>query len=227
MKKLLIAVLLLGAGCATTKVAPNRTEIAKLGEAEVRAVTHAPAPFVLASAGKVAAGSLFGIIGGAVAGASMQRAGEEMIATYAVPDPAIAVRERLAGALAEQFGLRVTPDTAPMGDSAAELRAKFGGDAAVLDTHTLGWQLIYYPADWTHHYLVYAARARLLRLRDGKVLWENRCVRKMPDPKESRRKVDDYRADNGALLKQKAQEAADGCAEELIAHLQGKTVATR
>jgi hypothetical protein len=50
-----------------------------------------------------------------------------------------------------------------------------------LDTHTLGWQLIDYPADWTHQYLVYAARARLLRLRDGKVLWENRCFRKMPE----------------------------------------------
>lgn len=222
MKKLLIAVLLLGAGCATTKVAPNRAEIAKLQD--VRAVTYAPAPFVLASAGKIAAGSLFGMIGGAVAAGSMQRAGEEMIATYAVPDPAVAVRERLAAALADQFNLQATPDTAPAGDSPAVLRSKFGGDAAVLDTHTLGWQLIYYPADWTHHYLVYVARARLLRLRDGKVLWENRCFRKMPDPRESRRKVDDYRADNGALLKQKAQEAADGCAEELIAHLQGSPV---
>ena len=194
MKKLAIAVLLFGTGCATTTVAPNRTEIAKLQD--VRAITYTPAPFVLASAGKIAAGSLFGMVGGAVAGASMQRAGEELISTYAVPDPA--------------------------DDSAAVLRTKFGGDAAVLDTQTANWQLLYYPSDWGHHYLYYAARARLLRLRDGKVLWQNYCVRQLRDPKESRRKVDDYRADNGALLKQKAQEAADGCAEELIAHLQGR-----
>jgi hypothetical protein len=216
MKRFIIAVLLLGTGCATTKIAPNRAEIAKLQD--VRAVTHEPAPFVLASAGKIAAGSLFGMIGGAVAGASMQKAGEELIATYAVPDPAIAVREKLAAALAEQFNLQSTPDTAPS-DMTAHLQTKFGRDAAVLDTHTANWQLIYYPSDWTHHYLLYAARARLVRLRDGKVLWQNYCVRQLRDPKESRRKVDDYRADDGALLKQRAQEAADGCAAELIAHL--------
>jgi hypothetical protein len=225
MKKLLIAVLLFGVGCATTTIAPNRTEIAKLQD--VRALTYTPAPFVLASAGKIAAGSLFGMIGGAVAAGSMQRAGQEMIATHAVPDPAIAVRERLAAALSEQFNLQATSDTAPAADSAAALRTSFGGDASVLDTQTTNWQLLYYPADWGHHYLLYAARARLLRLRDGKVLWQNYCVRQLRDPKESRRKVDDYRADNGALLKQKAQEAADGCAEELIAHLRGGTVAAR
>jgi hypothetical protein len=221
MKKFAVAVLLLATGCATTTVAPKRAEIEKLKDAEVRAVTFAPAPFVLASAGKAAAGGLFGMIGGAVAGASMQRAGEEMIDTYAVPDPAIAVRERLAGALTDEFGLRLTTDTAPAGDTAAELKAKFG-DATVLDTQTIGWQLVYYGSDWTHHYLVYAGRGRLLRLSDRKVLWEDRCFIRLPDPKGSRRKVDDYRANNGELLKQKAQEAADACANELIAHLRGR-----
>jgi hypothetical protein len=227
MKKIVIIALLLATGCATsTAVAPNRGEIAKLGEADVRAVTHAPAPFVLASAGKIAAGSLFGIVGGAVAANSMQKAGQDLISTYAVADPAIAVREKLEGSFAEQFGLRATPDTPPAVDSLPELKAKFG-EAAVLDTRTLGWQLIYYPADWGHHYLVYAGRARLLRLSDGKVLWESRCLRKMPDPKERRHTVDDYKANDGELLKQRAQEAAAGCAEELIAHLQGRTVAAR
>ncbi|HVG23583.1 MAG TPA: hypothetical protein VND45_05470 [Thermoanaerobaculia bacterium] len=225
MKKLCIALLLFGTACATTTVTPNRGEIEKLQD--VRAVTYAPAPFVLASAGKAAAGGLFGMIGGAVAASSMQRAGEELIATYDVPDPAVTVRERLAAALTQQFGPGATADTAPTGDSLAELRGKFGREAAVLDTNTANWQLLYYPSDWSHHYLYYAARARLVRLSDGKVLWQNYCVRQLRDPKESRRQVDDYRADNGALLKQKAQEAADGCAEELIAHLQGRAVAAR
>lgn len=218
MKKFVIAVLLLATtGCATSKIAPNRAEIAKLQN--VHAVTYEPAPFVLASAGKVAAGSLFGMIGGAVAGASMQKAGEELIATYRVPDPAIVVRERLATALAEQFQLQATPDTPPATDTTAHLQAKFGKEGAILDTRTANWQLLYYPSDWSHHFLYYAARARLVRLRDGKVLWQNYCVRQLRDPKESRRQVDAYRADDGALLKQKAQEAAEGCAEELIAHL--------
>lgn len=221
MKKLAIAALLLGTACATSTVAPKRAEIEKLKDAEVRAVTFPPAPFVLASAGKAAAGGLFGMIGGAVAANSMQRAGEELIDTYDVPDPALSVRERLASALTEGFGVRVAPDTAPAGDTPGELKAKFG-DATVLDTQTIGWQLVYYGSDWTHHYLVYAGHARLLRLSDRKVLWENRCFVRLPDPKGSRRQVDDYRANNGELLKQKAEEAANTCANELIAHLRGR-----
>jgi hypothetical protein len=211
---------LIVAGCATTGgVAPNRAEIAKLKDsAEIRAVTYTPAPFVLMSAGKVATGSLFGIVGGAVAANSMQKAGQALIAEYSVADPAAGIRDRLAGAMESHFGLRATAAEAPATDAIPDLKTKFG-DGAVLDTRTLGWQLIYYPSDWSHHYLVYAGRGRLLRLSDGKVLWEGKCFRKLPDEKGSRKTVDDYRANDGALLKQKVQEAADGCATELLAQL--------
>ncbi|MEK6374270.1 MAG: hypothetical protein AABO58_16405 [Acidobacteriota bacterium] len=223
----LLLVLLIG--CASGGgIAPNRGEISKLKDSgsAVRAITYTPAPFVLMSAGKVAAGSLFGIVGGAVAGNSMQKAGQEMIAAYAVEDPAVAVRDRVAGTLASEFGLEPAADTAPASDALPDLKGRFG-DGTVLDTRTLGWQLIYYPSDWSHHYLIYAGRARLLRLSDGKVLWENRCFRKLPDPKGSRRTVDEYRANNGELLKQKVQEAGAGCAEELIAHLTGRPAVAR
>lgn len=221
MKKILTgALLLFGAACATNPgVVPSRAEVVKLSEGEVRAVTHEPAPFVLASGAKAAVGGLFGIVGGVIAANSMQRAGQAMVAEYSVPDPSLAVRERLAAALSEQFSLRVTPDTAPVGDSVAELRTKFGS-GAVLDTRTLNWQLLYYASDPRHHYLLYAGRARLVRLSDNKVLWQNRCLIKLQDPKGSRPTVDEYRAGNGELLKQKVQEAANRCADQLIAHLQ-------
>ena len=225
MRRLLTApLLLLVLACASgnTSVAPDRGEIAKLAAAQpadVRAITYTPAPFVLASAGKIGAGALFGIIGAGVAANSMEKAGQEMIATYGVTDPAIAVRERLAEAMTAKFGLHATADAAPANDTIGDLKGRFASSAAVLDTRTLGWQLLYYPADWSHYYLIYGGRARLLRLSDGKVLWEDRCIRKMPDEKPNRRTADDYRADNGALLKQKTQEAAAGCAEEMIARL--------
>src|SRR5581483_2398184 len=92
--------LLLAAGCATGGgVSANRGEIAKLGQADVKAITYTPAPFVLTSAGKVAGGALFGIVGGAVAANSMEKAGQELIATCGVTDPAVDVRERLSGKL--------------------------------------------------------------------------------------------------------------------------------
>lgn len=221
MKKVLIgALLLFGTACATNSgVVPRRADVAKLSEGEVRAVTYEPAPFFLASAGKAAAGGLFGLVGGAIAANSMQRAGQAMVAEYSVPDPALTLRERLAAAVSEQFGLRVTPETAPVDDAVPALRARFGS-GAVLDTRTLGWQLVYYPSDWRHHHVSYVGRARLVRLSDNKVLWQKGCFIKLQDPKGSRRTVDEYRASNGELLKQKVQEAANRCADELIAHLQ-------
>ncbi len=226
----LLSVTILFLGCATGGgVAPNRSEISRLkdsGVAEVRAVTYAPAPFVLASAGKVAAGSLFGIVGGAVAANSMTKAGQEMIATLGVTDPAVDVRDRLAKKLESDFGLASKVETAPASDALPELKKAFT-DGAVLDTRTMGWQLIYYPGDWGHHYLIYGGRARLLRMSDGKVLWEGKCFRKLPDEKTNRHTVDDYRANNGELLKERVQQATNGCADELIAHLSGSPVVAR
>ena len=228
---LLCSALLLLVGCATGGgVAADRGEIAKLSApqpADVRAITYTPAPFVLASAGKIATGALFGIVGSAVAANSMQTAGEQMIATLGVADPAVVVRERLAATMTTTFGLHPTADTAPTSDALADLKSRFGASGAVLDTRTMGWQLIYYPADWGHFYLIYGGRARLTRLSDGKVLWEDRCVRKFPEEKPNRHTADDYRANNGELLKQRTQEAASGCADEMIARLEGRATAAK
>ena len=212
-------------GCASSDgVAPNRAELARLGNdpsAQVRAVVHKPAPFVLTSAAKVGVGSMFGMIGAGIAANSMEKAGQELIASAGVADPAAAVRDRVAEALRGQYGIEpVVVETAPPSDSVAELK-KTLGSGVVFDVRTLGWQLLYYPTDWTHHYVLYMGRARLVRLDDGKVLWDGRCLHKLPDAQGQRKTVDEYRADGGVLLREKIEEAANGCAETLIAHLSG------
>ena len=223
----LVGALLL-AGCASTgTLGPNRSELARMKEteaAEIRAITHAPAEFELLSAKKAAAGGLFGIVGAAAAGNSMQKAGQEMITTYRVVDPSIMVREKIAVAFANEFGIKSAPDSAPTSDDLGALKGRFG-EATILDTRTRNWRLSYYPGDWSHHFLAYSVRARLLRLSDGKVLWEGQCVRKLTDAKGARRTVDQFRANDGELLKQKMQEAGSGCADELIAGLSVKVAA--
>lgn len=227
-------VVVAAAGCATNQgVAPNRNELARLREnpsTSVHALSHKPSPFILMSAAKVGTGALFGLIGGAVAANSMEKAGQELIAACSVTDPALTVRDRIAQAMQDAYGVRPTvqivDEEAAVTDSLPHLKQRFNS-GIVLDTRTLGWQLIYYPADWGHHFVVYAGRARLLRLDDGKVLWDGRCVQKLPDPKESRRTVDDYRANDGQLLRAKIAEAAEGCATALIAQLNGTATAAR
>ena len=213
------------AGCASTGgIALNRGEISRMkdsGTAEIRAITYAPPAFELLSAKKVAAGSLFGIFGAVASANSMQKAGQEMIAAYSIADPSITVREKLADALASEFGLKSSADSAPATEDLTALQGRFGS-GAILDTRTIAWRLVYYPKDWSHHFLVYTVRARLRRLSDGKVLWQGKCVRKLTDSKDSRRTIDQFRVNNGELLKQKAQEAGGGCADELIAGLSVK-----
>lgn len=215
-------------GCASTGgIAANHGEIARLkneGPADTRAITYAPVGFELLSAKKAAAGSLFGIIGAVTSVNSMQKAGQEMIAAYAVADPSITVRESLETALVSEFGVKTSRDSAPATDDINVLKSRFGG-ATVLDTKTTSWRLSYYPGDWSHHFLIYSVRARLLRLSDGQVLWEGHCLRKLTDDKGNRRTVEQYRANNGELLKLKMQEAGGGCSNELIAGLSLKRAA--
>ena len=209
-------------GCASRAgIGPNRTEILTLknsGAAEIHAITYSPAPFTLLSAGKVAAGSLFGIVGGAASASSMEQAGQKLIATLGIEDPAMAVRVRLGAAMNSEFGLQVKTDSAPPSDELDGLKTQFG-ESTVLETRTMGWALTYYPGDWSHHFLVYTGRARLRRLKDGERLWESYCTRRLQDEKGKHRTVDEYKANNGELLKQRMLEATSGCIDEMLAQL--------
>jgi hypothetical protein len=176
--------------------------------------------------------------------ASLREAGDVAVVTYAAPAltfngyvdqraidivartgidaPLDRVRERVVSRLAGPLGHpgvgRVAPAMAAA-DGVEALRAS-ARTPLVLDFRTRSWGLGNLrgggepkPDDpiYTHHFV----RARLVRLSDGRILWQAVCgLRGYPGDEAAR--LADLLAGGGALLRQKLAAAAEGCSEELV-----------
>ncbi|MDQ5849626.1 MAG: hypothetical protein M3544_11770, partial [Pseudomonadota bacterium] len=90
------------------------------------------------------------------------------------------------------------------------------GSGAVLEVRTRNWGLDNYRVK-------YSAVARLTRLPDAEVLWEAACEDFVVDKGKPAPAMDALKANEGELLKAKLREGADGCAEQLVGWLVGKS----
>jgi hypothetical protein len=132
---------------------------------------------------------------------------------YKLQDPAPRIKERLAAVLQTDFGLtnvRVVPDS-PEADAAETLRSTYK-NGVVLDVRTWNWGLDNYRA-------TYQARARLIRLADSAVIWQETCKTSVADRGKPAPAMDALLAKEAELLKAKLREAADGCADHLASLL--------
>lgn len=132
---------------------------------------------------------------------------------HKLEDPAPRVKERLVTVLHKDFGVtRVhsLPDS-PESDDYETLRAVYKS-GVVLDVRTWNWGLDNYRAS-------YQARARLIRLADGAVLWQETCKAFVADRDKRAPSMQALLANSAELLKGKLRDAADGCAEELAGSL--------
>lgn len=139
--------------------------------------------------------------------------GMQLQKDHGLQDPAAQVKEKLVAVLQKDFGLagvRSVPE-APESDDAETLRRIYQ-DGVVLDVRTWNWGLDNYRA-------TYQARARLVRLADGTVLWQETCKTSVAGRGASAPTMDALLANQAALLKARLREAADGCAEELAGAL--------
>jgi len=130
-------------------------------------------------------------------------------------DPVLRVKQRMAGALAGELGLgNVNVVAQPVAsDQIDDLRASFQS-GLVLDVRTTGWGLHNDRAR-------YEGRARLLRLADSTLLWQGNCEHILHEDRPSPTR-EALVANNGELLKANLAEAAERCADGLVASLTGK-----
>lgn len=141
---------------------------------------------------------------------------------YALEDPALRLQSRFLSSLEKELGIKDIRifQKSPSGESIDELKGMIG-KGMVLDFKTTQWMLFYYPTDWSHYRIAYAARGRLVRLEEPKIIWQGTCEFIGQDPKTSPTMAE-LVANNGALLKQRINEAADACAEQLWSHFLGR-----
>lgn len=163
-----------------------------------------------------------GALGAVLSMGLYESAGDKMANEYALKDPALRLQSRFLTSLEKDTGSKESRivQEPPGGESIEELKRTFG-KGMVLDFKTTQWLLFYYPTDWSHYRIAYSARGRLVRLEEPKIIWQGTCEVIGQDPKTSPT-MDELVANNGALLKQKINEAADACAEQLWDHFSGR-----
>lgn len=166
------------------------------------------------TAGKASMGA-FGAIGGALAGESMQSAGNKIIAQNEVTDPAPTIGITLATDLANKYGLKlVHPATAASGKKLAQVAQTYAQQAdLVLDVQTRGWGFSYFPVDWNNYYIFYGAKLKLI---DTKATEEIAVSSFMYDSKDESNppSKDQLLANNATVLKQKITTAQNQCIYE-------------
>lgn len=219
MKKLLIVACALAlAGCAgMTPAQMDKNSANAFQGAPLTTVTYKKPAFSAMTYGRVAAGALFGAIGGAAAGAASISAGDEIIDDNAVPDPAIAIMAEAAPRIAARLKTSATSAlTDQSSNDEKDLAAYAGGKGVVLDVQTLGWSFIYFPLDWTHYRVLHIARARLIDAGTGKVIALVPCKYNSGDDKSAPAPdYDTLLADHAAVLKAKLAAATSACAAKI------------
>lgn len=219
---LLVALFLFLAGCAPALIRPDKEELRRLGEqAGLQVVRFPPSSFSVRTPGKAMVGGGGGALGAVLSLGLYESAGDKMAKEYALEDPAVRLQSRFLTSLEKATGSKESTivQKPPSGESLEELKRTFG-TGMVLDFKTTQWLLFYYPTDWSHYRIAYSARGRLVRLDEPKIIWQGTCEIIGQDPKTSPT-LEELVANNGALLKQKINEAADACAEQLWDHFQG------
>jgi hypothetical protein len=151
--------------------------------------------------------------------------GKEWTEQHRLAHPLIPVRDRLVSKLKSDFGLygikHIDKDIDVSNDTPEKLRAQLGMDKGTVLDLTGAYQVIYYAANWTHFHMYYNARARLVRLDDGKVLWQGNCRTDVEDP-DNKPTYDDLAANDAARLKQWLNRGAAECNTQLLTQLAGK-----
>jgi hypothetical protein len=220
--KLSLALFLVVAGCAPSRIAIDKAEFSRVrAEGKIPVVTHKPEPLSFLSAGDnlkwnlaALAVPLGGFFVGRHAESLARTQGEALATANSLQDPAEKVRDGFLSALVAQLGFS---NFVPLQEAFATDDPKRMGEkltaAVVLDFKTVDWRVS--PAGMGSRYRVfYRMRSRLFRTSDAKVLWQGDC---RYDKDDSDATLDELTADSGELLRARMEQAAEFCAMTLLA----------
>ncbi|NHQ84672.1 hypothetical protein HA050_00890 [Iodobacter sp. HSC-16F04] len=213
MKKLASLIsLLMMTGCASVEMIKASPEkINAINGKTLTTVNYEKPDFVAFTADKAIFGAL-----GAIA---MISAGNDLVKTNNIDDPATMLTKELKNKLADRLKSKEIKEVINVSDdSTNEIKKKVDAGSLVFDVKTLGWMFNYFPADWTHYRVTYSARARLLDPSDGKVIAQVPCTY-VSDDEKTAANYDQLTANNASLLKEKLNAAAKACSVIFEQHI--------
>jgi hypothetical protein len=150
-----------------------------------------------------------------------------------IEDPVVSVEARFLAGLQREMGLTnverfdqpFPSDHVPAVAVEPEVLRRVFHGGLVLDFESTAWRLAFVSRNFlssakTTYGLDFVVRARLVRLPDGVVLWQEFCAR---TNEEAHRPLDEIMANGAAHLRARRDEIAAACAEELLGLFLGRT----
>ncbi len=149
---------------------------------------------------------------GAIGAVAMVHSGNQIIEENAVPDPALDIVRQLAPLYVERLKTAQARIAKAWkgSDDIPELVQSVKSKGAILDVKTMGWNIGYFPTNWTHYRITYVARARLIDATSGTLIGQAPCTY-VSDDESTAPTYDELMADQAALLKSKLATAATSC----------------
>lgn len=212
-----IAVSLALGGCSTSPRLTRHGLAAIAGADAVRVVHLKPAPLHLRGGAALVADRfiLGGLLGAPIAASAARGQGDALARELGIADPITLVRDRFLGLLkARAPALRVEVSEVPL-DTAdtVEASAPPAGVDLLLVMQTSAWEVA--VKNLRVGYRVLYHGDAWLRRRDGTVLWRDGCH---PDvDSHAGASLEELKAENGRRLKERLENAAERCAQELAA----------
>ncbi|HEY1266724.1 MAG TPA: hypothetical protein VGH16_05670 [Candidatus Binatia bacterium] len=158
-----------------------------------------------------------GGLGFLVFGSLAEREGNKIARENSLQDPVYVLQDRFLSGLANNYGVtnfKVVEQTRKDSDEKTEkLKADFK-DGNILEFKTTASAIVpiqhWFSNEWKY---TYGAELRLIRLSDGRTLWQQQCT---ADGKPLEKK-DMLTADGAKVLKSDMPAAAEECARQLLA----------
>lgn len=173
---------------------------------------HNPPPFIASTAGKAS----FAMIGAF----AMMKAGNDFVKDNGIEDPAVQLRLQLGELLQNHYGLQMRPvDGTPSKDKKPEKIAKAHADVDyVLSVRNMGWQHMYYTADWNSYWLSHVAYVQLIETKSGRVVLQSGCgLSTLDSPVKPT--LPQIRANGGKMVKDILAAARWSCVRQLSTNI--------
>jgi hypothetical protein len=168
--------------------------------------------FLADTASKDAMAGALSFAGAALAINMEMQAGDKLVSSDAIDDPAPAIAHAVALDYAAAHG-GATSEAPADWDGAAAGAARY-----LVKVATSGWGFTYYPLDWGHYHLTYDAKLELVDVPSRRVLAKGTCSHKA-DSASERFTYDDLTGNGGATLKSQLKAIADECVAQFKAEV--------
>ena len=220
----LVAWLLSACAPATTKLTLEQRDQLK-AHPPLNVAYLSPPRFHVYTKGKATGGFMGGLLFGLLflpVAMAMDSADENLQSSYQLNDPTKEIEAQLVASLSQQ--LQLTDIRAAQAvdawDLPAGLRQRFGKGMS-LEVQTMRWGLDY--TSWSRFHFKLIARARLVNLDDETVLWFDSCTVNQGN-EDTDPTLEEFKGNDGALIKVKLQEATHTCITQLSEKLYGRAL---